>query len=167
MAALRIDDVPGLPLLLAAEALELATAEQYVVWAQDALTADFDSPSLLQLAIEEPPYFTPDLRKRFHSALDELNVTERITLDQAMLLHAQQFARAMLAGNLSPRECAERIESLFPDASASLLRADWVQLDEAYDCDYCLSCVLATHPSIEAAIEDAARSLAAANWREV
>lgn len=164
MSRRQIEEVPGIAVILAAEMLDLIRAEQYVSWAQDALASGLDTPSILSLAIEEPPYFTPDLQKLFAKIVRELNV-EQITRDQAMVLHAQTVARMITSGSFTPREGAQALAELFPSHVAPRVLSEWWRLDEAYDCDYCRMGVLERYSTIEEAILDEARRLELADWR--
>ena len=158
------DEVPGLAKILASEAFDTARGEQYVQWAQNALAAGLETPSVLRLAIEEPPFFTPDLQKLFRLALSELKV-EPITDEEAMVLYAQQVARPILSGAMTPRDGARLFATLFPPHRTPAALGEWWKLDEAYDCDYCRTGVLQNYRSIEEAILAEARSLIAASWR--
>lgn len=56
---------PGLAEILINDHLDGVTAEALVKWAQDALDQGHENAPLLKLAIKEPPYFTPDLRRLY------------------------------------------------------------------------------------------------------
>jgi hypothetical protein len=138
-----------------------ARAEEYVAWAQDALEAGHDSPALLRLAIEEPPFFTPDLRALFEAAVDELGL-EKISGEQALIIHAQDVARRLAAGELHPREAATLLSNIFPPDLAPRGFTDWYLV---HDCDYCRESFAGPDRTLEQAIRAEASKLRDVDWR--
>jgi hypothetical protein len=107
-------------------------AHDVVRAACDALVAGLDSPALRILAActrTEADYDVPDL---LPPALDELGLTsypmDSVAGQEAA---ARALARRMLAGELTPRELASRINRRFGYTLPSLERL--AQLDDEYD----------------------------------
>lgn len=158
------ESIKGYIALLSAEYRSAATAEQYVHWAQDALEQGLDSPALLRLAIEDPPFFTPDLKRLFGAAVAELEI-ERITGEQALIAHAQELAVKLLNHDLSPRDAGRQIARIFDLDVAPSGFTHWYLIDEAEYCEYCAASFAGDKP-LESAIVEEATKLLAYNWRK-
>jgi NAD(P)-dependent dehydrogenase (short-subunit alcohol dehydrogenase family) len=91
--------IPGSPQLLSARVRGPAPGEAYVAVAQTALEAGFDTPGTLRLAIQDPPFFTPDLGRILVEMLRECDVRELIG-DDALILHARVVAARIVSGEL-------------------------------------------------------------------
>jgi hypothetical protein len=140
-----------LPELLSARVRACARAEDYVAVAQNALEAGFDTPSTLRLAIEEPPFFTPDLERVFAEMLRECDIAEP-SADSALINHAKIVAVAIVAGTLSPTFGAEQISEIFTvDHTPEGFRA-WTMIAEGLWCEYCRESASQGHDSFESAV---------------
>jgi len=133
-----------------ADILGVAPDEEYVTWAQ-ALLETHDSPSLRGLAVEEPPYFRPQLSRLFRTVFAELGepVPEG---PQAVTLLARLVAQQCLAGALPLSEGVAQLYRLSSAFPGQLDDGFWQVADEAPDCDYCWGEATGTYPSLEAAI---------------
>src|SRR5437016_3379042 len=100
---LTLENSPGLAELLMNENAEGARDEQFVTWAQDALEAGHDSPALLRLAVQDPPFFRPDLRKLFLATSYELGI-EHVSFEQARIFYAQEIARRLQSSAGTPQQ---------------------------------------------------------------
>lgn len=161
---LTLENSPGLAEILMNEQFEGTTGEQFVKWAQDALEQGHDSPSLLKLAIEEPPFFTPDLRRLFASATSEIQI-QQVAFEQARVFHAQTIAKQLNSVAASPLEIAERLARIFPPHSSSAPFDIWWQLEEAFECDYCLRGLELRGKVLDQAIFEELDNLLRFNWR--
>jgi len=163
---LTLENSPGLAEILMREHLGGATGEQFVRWAQDALEQGHDSPSLLRLAIEEPPFFTPDLRRLFEAATREIAI-EHVSFEQARAFYAQSVGKHLAAASAAPREIAQTLARIFPPHMTSAPFDTWWQLEEAFECEYCLRGVELRGEVLDQAILDELEDLLRLNWRAV
>jgi len=161
---LTLENSPGLAEILMEEHLDGATGDRLVKWAQDALEQGHDSPSLLKLAIEEPPFFTPDLRRFFESATLEIQI-EQVTFEQARVFHAQTVAVKLNLAAASPFEIAWKLARIFPPHSTSGPFSIWWPLEEAFECDYCLRGVELHGKALHQAIQEELENLLRFHWR--
>jgi hypothetical protein len=163
---LTLENSRGLAAILIEEDLDGAHGEDLVQWAQDALEQGHHSPSLIRLAIEEPPFFTPDLRRLFHEAVQELGY-EPVGFERARAFHAQAIAIELLSASASPREIAGKLSRLYPPERSSPPFAAWWQLDEAFDCDYCLQQVTVGGQTLDETVYKELEALLHFDWRSV
>lgn len=161
---LTLENSPGLAELLVTEAKVETTGEQFVRWAQDSLEQGHDSPSLLRLAIEEPPFWGPDLRRLFHSTVAEIGI-EPVSARQAMVFHAQEVAVRLVTNNATPEEIATLFARMFPSHEAEAPFSVWWELEEAFSCDYCREGVQLRGAALHQAILDELNVLLSLNWR--
>ena len=161
---LTLDNSPGLAEILMNDHLDGVTAEALVKWAQDALEQGHDNAPLLKLAIEEPPYFTPDLRLLFQEATHEIGI-EEITFDQARAFYAQSVGRRLAAASASPREIAERLARIFPPHMTPPPFDIWWKLDDSIDCDHCLEGMTQAGKVLDQVIADELANLLRFDWR--
>lgn len=147
-----------------AEYRGVARAEQYVEWAQEMLARGYDSPSLLRLAVQDPPFFTPDIKHLFDQALGELHI-EPVRGPQALVLHAQRIARELLSGAIAPRTASAELAKIFTIDLAPPGCRDWQLLDEADWCEYCAQRFAGDGQTLEDAILERAETLLRADWR--
>lgn len=155
---LRADTVKGYAALRSAEYRSVARAEEYVEWAQHALEAELETPSVLRLAIQDPPFFTPDLRRLFDAAVAELGI-EPLSGEQALVLHAQQIAAQLRAGSISPIDAGLQIARIFTLEMGPPEFGQWQLIDEALDCDYCRASFAGDQTLDDAIVEEAAKLL--------
>jgi len=158
------DSIKGYLALLSAEYRSAATAEQYVSWAQDALEQGLDSPALLRLAIEEPPFFTPDLKRLFDAAVAELMI-EPVRGEQALIAHAQEVAIKLLNHDITPINAGRQIARIFDVNVAPAGLTNWFLIGEAEYCEYCAASFAGDQP-LERAIVEEATKLLALDWRQ-
>ena len=147
---MSILDEPSTVSLLVAELDDALPGEHYVSWALD-LLGTYDSPSLLRLANEEPPYCTPDLARLFSATFAELGVPFPAPVD-ALRLRARHIAREALAGFLPLSEATSQLCHLAESHEGVPDGAFWQAADEAPICDYCSDFAMKGHTSLEAAI---------------
>ena len=141
---------PGTVALLVADILGAAPDGEYVAWAQALLDAH-DSPSLRQLAVEEPPFFRPQLSRLFRAVFTEVGEPFPDG-PQAVALLARSVAQQCLAGALPFSEGVAQLYRLSSAFPGQLDDGFWQVADEAPDCDYCWDEATGTYPSLEAAI---------------
>lgn len=161
---LAAETVKGYAAIRSAEYRAVARAEEYVAWAQDMLEAGLDSPALLRLAIVDPPWFTPDLRRLFDRAVEELEI-EPLAGEQALILHAQQVAQELLAATVPPLEAGSLIVEILTVHDAPPGLGQWSLVDEANWCDYCRDSFAGAGRTLEQAILEEATKLLALDWR--
>ncbi len=147
---MTILEEPSTVSLLVAELDETLPGERYVSWAL-ALLGTYDSPSLLRLAIEEPPYFTPALARLFRATFAELGVPFPAPVD-SLRLRAIQIAGEAIAGVLPLSEATSQLCHLAENHEGVPDGAFWQAADEAPVCDYCNDFATKGHASLEAAI---------------
>ena len=147
---MTILDEPATVPLLVAELDGALPGELYVSWALS-LLGTYDSPSLLRLAIEEPPHFTPALARLFRATFAELGVPFPSPVE-SLRLRATQIAREALSGGSSASEAAWQLCQLAEKHEGVPDAAFWQAADEAPVCDYCHEVATRGHPSLEAAI---------------
>lgn len=157
------DSVSGYFAVISAEYRSEATAEAYVRWAQDALEQGLESPALLRLAVQDPPFFTPDLKRLFDAAVSELQI-EPVTGEQALIAHAQEVAIRLARREISPRDAGRRIARIFDSNVAPSGLTHWSLIDEAEFCEYCAAAFGGDRP-LESAILEEATKLLALDWR--
>jgi hypothetical protein len=141
---------PGTVALVVADILGAAPDGEYVAWAQ-ALLESHDSPSLRQLAVEEPPFFRPQLSRLFRAVFTEAGEPFPDG-PQAVALLARSVAQLCLAGALPLSEGVAQLYRLSSAFPGQLDDGFWQVADEAPDCDYCWGEATGTYPSLEAAI---------------
>jgi hypothetical protein len=144
-------EIRGLPELLSCRVRGIARAEEYVAVAQNALERGFDTPSVLRLAIEEPPFFTPDLDRLLQALLQECDIAEP-TADAALIAHAQMIAIEIVSGRLQPGIGAEQLSEIFTLDHTPEGFGSWMTIAEGLWCDYCRDTAMQGHASFEDAI---------------
>jgi hypothetical protein len=146
-----IRDIPGTARLVAG----VGGGEDFVAWAIAALELEFDTPSVVRLAVEEPPFFEPSLRQRFEWALDEIQMT-RVAPRVARIIWAQEVAAELEAGRMSPSRCASLISEIFAGEDVPASFDDWAALDETRNCELCGYGGVPEAPDADASIRSAA-----------
>lgn len=158
------ETIRGYAAIRSAEYRSVARAETYVEWAQDMLEEGFESPALLSLAIADPPYFTPDLKRLFDTAAEHLAI-EPLSGPQALVLHAMQVAAELTARSVSPTQAGALIASIFTADIAPPGFGQWQLIDEASWCDYCRQSFVGDGRTLEEAIIAEATKLLTVSWR--
>lgn len=161
---LTLENSSGLAAVLVAQYFDYLRAEQLVRWAQDALSEGHDTPSILRLAIAEPPFFTPDLMRLFESALSEAGI-EQVTIEQARIFHAQRVLEEMLSSAQPARAIAAQLAQLFPAHDTLRRVGEWWLLEEAFWCEYCRVQAVTAGESIERVVLNNASTLLNIDWR--